>query len=97
MLFEELDVLEKHNVDLSKPHISTRAHIILPYHIEEDKLQEFLKGDDKVGTTARGIGPFYMDKANRIGFRVIDMYSEDFERKLRRNIINKNKVFELNI
>lgn len=95
VLFEEIDVLNQHNVDLSKLHISTRAHIIFPYHVEEDKLQEFLKGDDKVGTTARGIGPCYMDKANRIGFRVIDMYSENFERKLRRNILNKNKVFEL--
>lgn len=95
VLFEELDVLDKQGVDLTKLHISTRAHIIFPYHIAEDKLQEFLKGDDKVGTTARGIGPCYMDKANRIGFRVIDMYSKDFERKLRRNIGNKNKVFDL--
>ena len=95
VLFEEIEVLKQHNVDLTKLHISTRAHIIFPYHIAEDKLQEFLKGDDKVGTTARGIGPCYMDKANRIGIRVIDMYSESFERKLRRNIQNKNKVFEL--
>ncbi len=95
VLFEEIEVLSKHNVDLSKLHISTRAHLIFPYHIVEDKLQEMLKGDDKVGTTARGIGPCYMDKANRIGLRVIDMYSDDFERKLRRNIDNKNKVFQL--
>ncbi len=95
VLFEEIEVLKEHKVDLTKLHISTRAHIIFPYHIAEDKLQEFLKGDDKVGTTARGIGPCYMDKANRIGIRVIDMYSESFERKLRRNIQNKNKVFEL--
>lgn len=95
VLFEELEVLDKHGVDLSKLHISTRAHVIFPYHIEEDKLQELLKGDDKVGTTARGIGPCYMDKANRIGFRVIDMYNEDFERKIRRNITNKNKLFDL--
>lgn len=95
VLFEEIEVLKQHNVDLTKLHISTRAHIIFPYHIAEDKLQEYLKGDDKVGTTARGIGPCYMDKANRIGIRVIDMYSDSFERKLRRNIQNKNKVFEL--
>lgn len=95
VLFEEIEVLKQHNVDLSKLHISTRAHLIFPYHIAEDKLQEELKGDDKVGTTARGIGPCYMDKANRIGLRVIDMYSDSFEKKLRRNITNKNKVFEL--
>lgn len=95
VLFEEIEVLEKHNVNLSKLHISTRAHIIFPYHIAEDKLFEELKEDDKVGTTARGIGPCYMDKANRIGIRVIDMYQKDFEKKLRRNIKNKNKVFAL--
>ena len=95
VLFEEIDVLKEHNVDLSKLHISTRAHLIFPYHIVEDNLQEKLKDDDKVGTTARGIGPCYMDKANRIGLRVIDMYSNSFEKKLRRNIKNKNKVFKL--
>ncbi len=95
VLMEEIEVLEGLGVDLSKLHISTRAHIIFPYHILEDKLQEFLKGDDKVGTTARGIGPCYMDKANRIGIRVIDMYSDTFEKKLRRNIKNKNKFFGL--
>ncbi len=95
VLFEEIEVLKKHNVDLSKLHISTRAHIIFPYHIEEDKLQEYLKDNDKVGTTIRGIGPCYMDKANRTGLRVIDMFSEHFERKLKRNIRNKNKIFKL--
>lgn len=95
VLFEEISVLKDQGVDLSKLHISTRAHLIFPYHIAEDKLEEFLKGDDKVGTTARGIGPCYMDKANRIGLRVIDMYNPNFEKKLRRNIANKNKVFKL--
>lgn len=95
VLFEEIEVLKENNVDLSKLHISTRAHLIFPYHILEDKLHEYLKEDDKVGTTARGIGPCYMDKADRIGLRVIDMYSDSFEKKLRRNIRNKNKVFEL--
>ncbi len=95
VLFEEIDVLKNYHVDLSKLHISTRAHLIFPYHILEDKLQEDLKGDDKVGTTARGIGPCYMDKANRIGLRVTDMYHDDFEKKLRRNIQNKNAIFKL--
>ncbi len=95
VLFEEIEVLKENNVDLNKLHISTRAHLIFPYHVLEDKLFEYLKEDDKVGTTARGIGPCYMDKADRIGLRVIDMYSDSFEKKLRRNIRNKNKVFEL--
>ncbi len=95
VLFEEIEILKNYHVDLSKLHISTRAHLIFPYHILEDKLQEDLKGDDKVGTTARGIGPCYMDKANRIGLRVTDMYHDDFEKKLRRNIQNKNAIFKL--
>ncbi len=95
VLFEEIDALQELGVDLKKLHISTRAHLIFLYHLVEDKLQEFLKGDDKVGTTARGIGPCYMDKANRIGLRIIDMYSDTFENKLRRNIKNKNQIFEL--
>lgn len=95
VLFEEIDVLNRLKVDLTHLHISTRAHIIFPYHIVEDKLFEELKEDDKVGTTIRGIGPCYMDKANRIGIRVIDMYSPNFEKVLRRNIKNKNKIFKL--
>ncbi len=95
VLFEEIQVLQEHNIDLNKLHISTRAHLIFPYHIQEDKLFEDLKEDDKVGTTARGIGPCYMDKADRIGLRVIDMYNPTFEKKLRRNIKNKNKIFAL--
>ncbi len=95
VLFEEIEILKENKVDLTKLHISTRAHLIFPYHVLEDKLHEYLKEDDKVGTTARGIGPCYMDKADRIGLRVIDMYSDSFEKKLRRNIKNKNKVFEL--
>lgn len=95
VLFEEIDVLNRLKVDLTHLHISTRAHIIFPYHIIEDRLFEELKEDDKVGTTIRGIGPCYMDKANRIGIRVIDMYSTNFEKVLRRNIKNKNKIFKL--
>ena len=95
VLIDEIKTLESLNVDLNKLMISTRAHVILPYHITEDKMYEKLKGNDKVGTTGRGIGPSYADKINRIGFRMIDLYSEDFEEKLKRNIENKNKVFEL--
>ena len=47
---------------------SDRAHVILPYHIELDRLQEEAKGDNKIGTTIKGIGPAYMDKAARVEF-----------------------------
>ena len=52
--------------------ISDRAHVILPYHIELDRLQEEAKGDKKIGTTIKGIGPAYMDKAARVGIRIAD-------------------------
>lgn len=53
--------------------ISPRAHIIMPYHIELDKLHEIMKGANKVGTTLRGIGPCYADKINRIGFQMNEL------------------------
>lgn len=95
VLISEIKELERLGVDTTKLIISTRAHVILPYHIIEDNMSEKLKGDAKVGTTGRGIGPAYTDKINRIGFRMIDLYADDFEEKLKININNKNKVFEL--
>ncbi len=53
--------------------ISPRAHIIFPYHIKMDKFYETLKGDKKIGTTLRGIGPCYADKINRVGIRMGDL------------------------
>ncbi len=95
VLIDEIKLLESLNIDLNKLMISTRAHVILPYHITEDKMHEKLKGNNKVGTTGRGIGPTYADKINRIGFRMIDLYSEDFDQKLKTNIENKNKIFKV--
>lgn len=93
VLIDEINTLDKLGIDTKKLMISTRAHIILPYHIKEDELAEILKGDNKVGTTKRGIGPAYADKMNRIGFRMIDLYQDNFEEKLKTNIQNKNEVF----
>ena len=58
--------------------ISDRAHVILPYHIELDRLQEEAKGDNKIGTTIKGIGPAYMDKAARVGIRIADLLIKIF-------------------
>src|SRR5699024_6043579 len=69
---EELQYLEDNGVERGKLLISSRTHVILPYHIQLDKLQEEAKGDAKVGTTNKGIGPAYMDKASRIGIRMAD-------------------------
>ncbi|MDK3161810.1 adenylosuccinate synthase [Kamptonema cortianum] len=63
--------------------ISENAHIVLPYHREVDGLREKLKGKRKIGTTKRGIGPAYSDKANRCGIRMIDLIQpEVFKRKM---------------
>ena len=95
IIINEINMLQNLNIDTSKLIISPRAHVILPYHIIEDNMYEKLKGDNKVGTTGRGIGPAYADKINRIGFRIMDLYASDFPEKLKINTENKNKIFNL--
>ena len=67
----------------------------MPYHIVLDKLLEENRGDNKIGTTARGIGPAYCDKYERCGIRAEDLISDRFEELLTININNKNKIFEM--
>lgn len=74
--------------------ISDRAHVILPYHIKLDQLQEDAKGENKIGTTIKGIGPAYMDKAARVGIRIADLLDKEiFEERLRLNLDDKNRQF----
>ena len=96
VLIEEIKSLESRGKDVSKLRISNKAHVIFPYHIEMDKMLESNRGDKKIGTTARGIGPCYCDKYERCGIRIEDLYSSTFEEKLKTNIDNKNKLFKLN-
>lgn len=94
-LVEELDYLMKHGVDPSNLRISDRAHVIMPYHIRLDQAEEQSKGQKKIGTTGKGIGPAYMDKAARIGIRIADLLSpERFKEKLKRNLEEKNRILE---
>ena len=66
------------------------VHVILPYHIRLDQLQEEAKGDNKIGTTNKGIGPCYMDKAARVGIRVADLLDREvFAERLRINLAEK--------
>ncbi|KRK98752.1 adenylosuccinate synthetase [Secundilactobacillus odoratitofui DSM 19909 = JCM 15043] len=91
-LVEELHYLHDRNVPTDNLRISNRAHVILPYHILIDQLQEQAKSA-KIGTTNKGIGPAYMDKAERIGIRVADLLEKDtFEEKLRQNLTEKNQL-----
>src|SRR5699024_6652520 len=94
-LVEELKYLHGHNVDTSNLRISNRAHVTLPYHLKLDILEEERKGANKIGTTKKGIGPAYMDKAARIGIRIADLLDkETFEEKLKSNLEEKNRLFE---
>jgi adenylosuccinate synthase len=73
--------------------VSETAHVVLPYHRELDAQREVLKGKNKIGTTKRGIGPAYGDKAARVGLRMIDLVTpERFEEKLRLRIKENNGV-----
>ena len=76
-LSKEVDSLEKSGIDMSRLRISDKAHVVLPYHIQLDGLEEKARGDDAIGTTKRGIGPMYQDKVGRIGIRVGDLLDPD--------------------
>ena len=73
--------------------VSESAHLVLPYHRELDSQRETLKGKNKIGTTKRGIGPAYGDKAARTGLRMIDLINpERFEALLRLKIKENNEI-----
>src|SRR5690625_2215043 len=92
---EEIAYLHGHGVNTDNLCISNRAHVILPYHIKLDILQEEEKGPQKIGTTRKGIGPAYMDKSARIGIRIADLLDKDiFREKLEQNVREKNRLFE---
>nr|MDH3175551.1 adenylosuccinate synthase [Bacillus pumilus] len=94
-LVTELAYLHERNVSTDNLRISNRAHVILPYHLKLDEVEEERKGANKIGTTKKGIGPTYMDKAARIGIRVADLLDREvFEEKLARNLEEKNRLLE---
>jgi adenylosuccinate synthase len=91
----ELENLHKRGISTDNLRISNRAHVILPYHLKLDEVEEERKGANKIGTTKKGIGPAYMDKAARNGIRIADLLERDvFEEKLARNLEEKNRLFE---
>ena len=96
-MLEELEMLKQGGVTDFNLAISDRAHVIMPYHIVLDGLFEELKEDSKkVGTTKKGIGPTYSDKASRIGIRMCDFVCEEsFKEKLTDNLNYYNKLFKL--
>ncbi len=95
-MLEELRGLEERGIKEYQLFISNRAHIVLPYHEALDGAYENLKGDKKIGTTKRGIGPCYSDKVNRIGIRIADLIEpEIFKEKLKDVLVIKNKELEM--
>lgn len=94
-LVAELAYLHEKGVTTDNLRISNRAHVILPYHLKLDEVEENSKGDNKIGTTKKGIGPAYMDKAARVGIRIADLLDKEvFEEKLARNLADKNRLLE---
>ena len=95
VILKEMEQLSQCGVSLKNLKIDAKAHIILPYHIAIDALSEKLRGGSDIGTTKNGIGPCYMDKAERSGIRMIDFITPDiFREKLFKNIEIKNKMLQ---
>ena len=95
-LVNEIEGLKKLDVKVGRNLVvSETAHVVLPYHRELDAQREVLKGKNKIGTTKRGIGPAYGDKAARVGLRMIDLVNpERFEEKLKFRIKENNEVLK---
>src|SRR6476469_2721639 len=93
VLLAEIDTLTAKGVDCTRLKLSGNAHLILPYHQELDRLTERRLGSRKLGTTKRGIGPAYADKASRVGIRVQDLLDPKiFREKLDVVLKEKNQV-----
>ena len=91
VLIEELDMLESKGIDSRRVRLSGNAHLIMPYHQELDRVTERFLGKNKLGTTKRGIGPAYADKAARVGLRVQDLFDPKiFREKLDLVLREKN-------
>ncbi|SEG22780.1 adenylosuccinate synthase [Paenibacillus sp. UNC499MF] len=94
-LVDELQYIRDNGFSVDNLKISDRAHVIMPYHLLLDELEEDRKGANKIGTTRKGIGPCYMDKAARNGIRIADlMDAAEFERKLRHIVEDKNTLLK---
>ena len=81
VLLEEMDTLTEVGLDVSRLRVSNNAHMIMPYHLELEKVTERFLGKNALGTTKRGIGPAYGDKAARIGLRIQDLFDEEILRE----------------
>jgi len=95
VLLKELETLSNIGVEVG-PHnliISEKAHIIMPYHKKIDIAREKMKGDNKIGTTGRGIGPAYEDKASRNGVRFVELLDKEYFRKKITEILKEKNFY----
>ena len=95
VLIDEINNLKENGYKVNNLYISDKAHVILPYHIALDVMQEDIR-KNKIGTTKRGIGPAYCDKYERSGIRMEDFISKNFKELLKENIKNKNLILKAN-
>ncbi len=93
-LMQEIEMVKGFGIDITgRLLISHNAHLIMPYHKLLDTIRE--KGDRKIGTTGRGIGPAYIDKAMRVGIRIVDLLDRDvLSEKIKYNIAEKNQLLK---
>jgi adenylosuccinate synthase len=93
VLLDELAGLRATGIDTDNLHISDRAHVVMPYHVLLDRLEEEARGDSRIGTTGRGVGPAYVDKVARVGIRMVDLVEPTvFRAKLEAVLRQKNQV-----
>lgn len=93
VLLEEVEALQKRGVKTSKLSVSERAHLIMPYHLILDELEEKSRGAKALGTTRKGVGPAYVDKVARQGIRAADLLDkETLFQRLRPVLENKNAL-----
>jgi adenylosuccinate synthase len=94
-LVTELDGLADAGFDCGNLHIADRAHLVMPYHVLIDQLEERERGSAKLGTTSRGIGPAYVDKVARRGIRVVDLMEADvFRERLAAGMQRARRIVE---
>ncbi len=92
-LLGEIDELNQRGVDTSRLFISDRAHLVMPYHILLDGLEEESRGGKAIGTTRKGIGPAFADKIARLGIRTCDLLDKEvFRERLRFILSDKNTI-----
>lgn len=93
-LMDEIAELKKRGISVDgRLFISQKAHLVMPYHKLLDQASEKCKGNNSIGTTGRGIGPAYRDKAARVGIRIVDLLDKQFfTKKLERNINEANDL-----